>query len=79
MVRGVIADPVTVDLAPGLATDTVLVTVQLKVADPLKPAPSVAFTVTEHVHGVVGVPVIEPVEELIDRPAGSPVADQVSV
>jgi hypothetical protein len=35
--------------------------------------------VTAQVHGVVGVPVIEPVELLIDRPAGRPVADQVSV
>ena len=79
LVRVLMAVPVTFDLAPGLVTVTVLVTFHVKVADPLKPAPSVAFTVTEHVHGVVGVPVIEPVEELIDRPAGSPVADHVRV
>ena len=68
-----------VGLGPGLVTDTVSVTVQVKVAVPANPAPSVAARVTEHVHGVVGVPVIEPVEELIDRPAGSPVADHVRV
>ena len=37
------------------------------------------MTVTEHVRGVVGVPVIAPVEALIDRPAGSPVADQLEM
>jgi hypothetical protein len=31
-------------------------------------------TVTVEVAAVVGVPVISPVEELIDSPAGSPVA-----
>jgi hypothetical protein len=41
--------------------------------------PSVAVTVTEQAHPVVGVPVIDPVEALMDRPAGRPVADQVKV
>ena len=35
--------------------------------------------VTEQVHEVVGVPVIDPVEELIDRPEGRPEALQVRV
>ena len=41
---------------------------------PLAPVPSVAVTVTLDVPAVVGVPEIRPVAELIDRPAGSPVA-----
>ena len=36
---------------------------------------SVAVTVTRYVPAVVGVPVMEPVDELIDRPGGKPVAD----
>ena len=39
---------------------------------------SVAVTVTLEVPAVVGVPEIRP-EELIDRPAGSPLAVKVSV
>ena len=35
--------------------------------------------VTEQVHGVVGVPVMAPVELLIERPAGRPDAVQVKV
>jgi hypothetical protein len=50
------------------------VMVQVKVADPKAPVLSVAVTVTVEVAAVVGVPVISPVEELIDRPAGRPVA-----
>src|SRR3954471_16556620 len=46
---------------------------------PLAPVVSVAVTVGVYVAAVVGVPLIRPVEELIDRPAGSPAADQVSV
>ena len=38
-----------------------------------------AVMVTEQVHEVVGVPVIDPVEELIDRPVGRPEALQVRV
>ena len=78
-VRVVMAVPVTPDWAVWPATATVLVMVQEKVVVPNEPAPSVAFTVTEQVHGAVGVPVMAPEVELIDRPAGSPVADQVKV
>jgi hypothetical protein len=46
---------------------------------PDAPVLSVALTVTEHEHGAVGVPVMDPEEELIDRPVGRPVADQVNV
>ena len=35
--------------------------------------------VTEHEQGAVGVPVTDPVEELIESPEGRPVADQVRV
>src|SRR6516164_1726853 len=48
--------------------------VQVKVADPEAPVLSVAVTVTVEAPGVVGLPVISPVEELIERPAGRPVA-----
>ena len=73
------AEPETLDLAEMAVTATVLVMVQAKLVDPAKPAPSVAVTVTEETPGVVGVPVIEPVEALMASPAGRPVADQVSV
>ena len=49
-------------------------TVQLNEADPVAPVVSVAVTVTVDVPAVVGVPEISPVEELIDSPAGRPVA-----
>jgi hypothetical protein len=50
-------------------------TVQLKAADPDAPVVSVAVAVTEYVPAVVGVPLIRPDEELMDRPGGSPVAE----
>ena len=75
--RGVMEEPLWSDWAPGLATDTELPTVQVKVADPEKPASSVAMMVVEHAQPAVGVPVIRPVEGSIARPVGSPVADQV--
>ena len=51
---------------------------QLKVADPLAPLPSLAVTVTEAaVRPLVGVPEMTPVELLILRPVGSPVAEKV--
>src|SRR5215471_11522816 len=56
-----------------------LFTVQLNVAEPDAPVVSVAVTVTLPLVAVVGVPEISPVEELMDRPAGSPVAPYVSV
>ena len=75
----VIGEPVTADWCPGLATATVLVTVQENVAEPEAPEPSVAVTVTEEAPGAVGVPEMDPVDELIESPAGRPVADQVRV
>jgi nitrate reductase beta subunit len=61
-----------------LVTVTVLpvaaLMVQVKVALPLAPVVSVAVTVTLGLPAVVGVPEISPVDELIDRPAGSPLA-----
>ncbi len=48
--------------------------VQVKDADPVAPVVSFAVTVTSLLPAVVGVPEIRPVEELIDRPAGRPVA-----
>jgi len=48
--------------------------VQVKLAESFAPVVSVAVTVTFDVVAVVGVPEIRP-EELIDRPAGSQVAE----
>jgi hypothetical protein len=76
---GEMAAPVTLLWLPGVATATVLATVQVNVAEPEDPDPSVAVRVTEQVHGAVGVPEIVPVDELTDSPAGRPVADQVRV
>ena len=60
-------------------TATVLVVVHVSAAEPACPVVSEATIRTEANPGVVGVPVIVPEEELIDRPAGSPVADHVMV
>ena len=49
-------------------------TVQLNEAEPVAPVVSLAVTVTLEVPAVVGVPEIRPVAELIDSPAGRPVA-----
>ena len=56
-----------------------MVTVQANEVEPANEAPSVAVMVTEHAHEDVGVPVMDPVEELIESPAGRPTALQVSV
>ena len=81
-VKVVMAVPDTFDLAPGLVTTTVLVMFQVKltafeyvVGEPL----SVAVTVTEQAHAVVGVPLMTPVAEAMERPTGRPVAVQVRV
>ena len=47
--------------------------VQVKLAVPFAPVVSVAVTVTDEVPDAVGVPEIRP-DELIDSPAGRPVA-----
>ena len=77
----VMAEPETFDWLPGLVTVMLPVTVQVKDAEPAKVGVelSVAVTVTEQVQLVVGVPVMAPVAELMARPAGRPVADQVKV
>jgi hypothetical protein len=72
------ADPDTSVWSPGLVTDTVFVVVHVSEADPDAPELSVAVSVTEQAQAVVGVPLIVPVVELIDSPAGRPVADQVN-
>src|SRR5580704_2278643 len=74
LVSGVIAVPETLDWLPGLVTETVLVTVQVNEVEPAKPALSVALTVGVYVPGVVGVPVMVPVELAIESPVGRPVA-----
>ena len=66
--------PLTRELGGG----AVELIVQVKLAEPFAPVVSVAVTVTFDVAAVVGVPEIRP-EELIDRPAGSPVAEKVRV
>jgi len=50
-------------------------TLQVKEVDPDAPVVSLTVTVTLDVAAVDGVPEIRPVEELIDRPAGRPVAE----
>ena len=72
---GLMADPEVSVCGPGLATATVLVTVQLKLAEPLKPASSVAVTVTDEVPAVVGVPEMIPDPASMESPSGSPVAE----
>ena len=79
LVRVGMAEPVTFDWLDFAVTTTVLVVFQVKVALPWAVEPSVAVRVTEAAPGVVGVPVMAPVVELIVSPAGRPVADQVSV
>ena len=63
---------VTVTVFPtGLLTD------QLNDADPFAPVVSVAVTVTDEEPALVGVPLINPDELLIDSPAGNPLAEYV--
>src|SRR5215469_15354344 len=69
---GLPSNCVTVQPPPPL-----LLIVQLNDVDPCAPVVSVAVTVTDEVAAVVGVPEIRPLDELIDRPAGRPEADQV--
>lgn len=71
------AVPVTPLWLPGLVMATVELMDHEKVVPPLKPAPSVAVTVTVNTPEVDGVPVIDPVVELMLRPVGRPVAVQV--
>jgi hypothetical protein len=52
-----------------------VLTFQVNVVDPDTVVVSVAVTVVDVLPGVVGAPEMSPVEELIDRPAGSPVAE----
>ena len=77
--RGAMGVPDTADWGPGLATDTELVMVQAKVAEPVAPEVSVAVTVTDDEPPVLGLPVMVPLAALIDSPAGRPVADQLMV
>src|SRR5258708_32404221 len=62
----------------GGAPEPLVLTTQLNEADPEAPVVSRAVTVAVDVAAVVGVPVIRP-EELMDSPAGRPVALKVSV
>ncbi len=62
-------------LVTALPPPPVVDSVQLKLVLPAAPVPSVAVTVTLEVPVALGVPEIRPVEELIDRPAGRPVAE----
>ena len=71
------AVPVTLFCVPGLVTVTVLVMFQVKVVLWASVWVSVAVTVTEQAQAVVGVPLMTP-EELMLRPAGRPVAPNVT-
>jgi hypothetical protein len=73
------AEPDTDAWSPGEASVTVLVTVQVNDACAEYPAPSVSVTVTDGEPAVVGVPLIVPVDGSMASPAGSPVAENVSV
>ncbi len=82
--RGVDDQTVAPDSKPGLPSfwpglaqppPPVGLTVQVNVALP-DCVPLVAVTVTVEVPAVVGVPLMTPVEALMDSPAGCPVADQ---
>src|SRR5436309_3047284 len=68
---------------PGFVTVTVLPEepemAHVNDTEPEAPVASVADTVTVLLTAAVGVPEIRPVEELIDRPAGSPEALYVRV
>src|SRR5436190_10853156 len=73
----VMAVPTVPVWLPGFVTVTVLPgpeMTQVKDAEPEAPVVSAAETVTLLVPAAVGVPEIRPVEELMDRPAGSPEA-----
>jgi hypothetical protein len=79
IVSGVMATWAVDAWAPGLTTVTTsapdaLIT-QENVAVPEAPVVSVTVTVTELVATTVGVPVMCPVEALIESPAGRPVAE----
>jgi hypothetical protein len=56
-----------------------VLTVHVKVAEPEAPVVSVAVTVVLYVPAVLAVPLIRPVELLIDSPVGRPLAAYVSV
>ena len=77
-VKGEMAEPETLALAEMAVTATVLVMVQAKLVTAVCPPKSVTLTTTEETPGVVGVPVMAPVEALMASPAGRPEADQVS-
>ena len=79
-VTGTTAVPAVDDCGPGEVTVIVLpVTLQAKDAEPVAPVPSPAVTVAEKVPTTLGVPLMTPVEELIERPAGRPDEDHVNV
>ena len=78
-VTGAMAEPVVDVRDEAFWTATRLVTVQAIRADPAAPVVSVATRVTRHEQAAVGVPDTVPVAGSSARPAGSPVADQVSV
>ncbi len=73
-VSGVMALPETFDWFPGLVAETWLVTAQVNETWAEKLLLSVTVTVTGSDPAVVGVPVMAPVPELMERPAGNPVA-----
>ena len=60
-----------------MVTDSGIATVQVNDVLPEITLASLAITVTAPLPVSVGVPVMDPVEVLIDKPAGRPVADHV--
>ena len=61
------------------AVDVVSATFQVNVWLTARLWLSVTVKVTEHAHPVVGVPVMAPVDELRERPAGRPVCEYETV
>ena len=78
LLRAVMADPDTLLFVPGLVTVIVLVMFQVNEAVAVSAWVSVAVMVTEQAQAVVGVPVMAPVPEAMERPAGRPDAEKVT-
>ncbi len=71
--------PTVVACAPGLGMMTPWATLKATLADPVTPYESLALTTDVTALAAVGLPEMSPVVLLIARPAGRPVAVQVSL
>jgi hypothetical protein len=71
------AVPFTLARVPGLVTAGAVPVVHVNEAPPVNAALSRTVTLDENVPAAVGVPEMTPLEALIAKPVGSPVADQL--